>query len=114
MIQAGRTLAARRFRLLLPLPFYSPASTGARGWSQSLAIGRACGPLVIKPGLALSWHSKGTNPNKEKFRPGRWLLLALVIITCLFKGWMRGGSKNRMTSFTNTGDNQCGWSQNQV
>src|SRR5437868_7719061 len=43
--------------------------TGSLG---PLAIGRARGPLVTKHGLTLSWHCKGTNPKKEKFRP--WVI----------------------------------------
>ena len=40
------------------------------GWSQSLAIGRACGPLVTKTWVGTVLALKGTNPSKEKFRPG--------------------------------------------
>src|SRR3954470_18871553 len=77
MIQAGKTLAASKCQLPMPLPFYSPASTGARVVSVP-CIGRACGPLVTKPGLVLSGQSKGTNTRKQKFRlNGRPVLLAL-------------------------------------
>ena len=60
------------------------------GWSQSLAIGRACGPLVTKTWVGAVLALKRYESQERKVPPGNGLLLlALAIIACLYKSWMR-------------------------
>jgi hypothetical protein len=77
------------------------------GWSQSLAIGRACGPLVIKTWVGAFLALKRYESPARKVPAGNGLLLVGSGDYSLPLHTLDAESRKVGLSFTNREDNQC-------